>query len=446
VPRPRRLSVACFITLVGVPPAAAGQQAHGHGTRTWEATGGAQVVPILTRATPTASRRSVTEAYLTQPVLMGELSAFSGYLAAHGMLNLEGATLARGELNTGTYGEGYVDRRHPHSYVHELLATVRADLGPGPPWGAVSVTAGRGFAPFGSDDPMARPFAKYPVNHHLAQVLERVVVIAAVRVGSLTLEGGVFNGDEPTNPRSVPKWSRFGDSWSARATLRPARGVELAGSAARVESPEFREGLGLDQRKASAVARIEQPAADGAESRYLLLEWARTHDDRQGRLAFTYTSVLAEAAYCRRGVWAGLRFERTTRPEEERQLDPFRTRRPQIEFGILGRTRWTAGTAALGTNGTRIGVLTVAPFVEATIARPEMVEELAAFVPREFYGSDRLWLLSLGARVKLGKHTHRMGRYGVAAADAAHVSPIASLPRRSYSPNAVQCRSAHPGV
>jgi hypothetical protein len=422
---PRRSFVARFVGLLALPSTAAGQ-AHAHGTRNWETSGGAQVIPILTRATPTAGRRSLTEAYLTQPLLMGDASAFGGRLAAHGMLNLEGATLARGELNTGTYGEGYVDRRHPHSYVHELVATARADVGVGPRAAAVSLTAGRGFAPFGSDDPMARPFATYPVNHHLAQVLERIVVIAAARAGPLTLEGGIFNGDEPTNPRSVPKWSRFGDSWSARATLRPTRGVELAASAARVESPEFREGLGLDQRKASAGVRIDQPMAGRAGSRYLLVEWARTHEDRRGRLAFTFTSFLAEGAYCEGGRWGALRLERTTRPEEERQIDPFRTPRPQIEFGILGRTRWTTATATLGTNAARIGVLTVAPFVEAAFARPEMVEDLAAFVPRDFYGSDRLWLLSFGARVNLGHRAHRMGRYGVAVADAAHMSTAAA--------------------
>jgi len=342
------------------------------------------------------------------------------------MLNLEGATLGRGELNTGTYGEGYVDRRHPHSYLHELLATVRANLAFRRRTAAISLTAGRGFAPFGSDDPMSRPFVKYPANHHLAQILERLVVVAAVHTGALTLEGGIFNGDEPTSPRSLPKWSRFGDSWSARATLRPAHGVEIAASAARVDSPEFREGFGLDQRKTSAVLRIEQPAASGAGSRYLLAEWARTHDDRRGRLAFTYTSLLAEGAYCHRGRWGALRMERTIRPEEERLIDPFRTPRPQIEFAILGRTRWTAATVAGGTTGARAGVFTIRPFVEVAYARAETVDDLAALVPRDFYGSDHLWLLSFGARVHLGRRAHRMGRYGVAAADDTAHAPTAT--------------------
>jgi hypothetical protein len=405
-----------------------GQGTHDHRRGGWLADGMVQAMPLLTRATPTAGGRSLTEAYLSQPVLAGSASAFGGRFSAIGMLNLEGATLARGELNTGTYGEGYVDRRHPHSYVHELLATIGGGLHLAGRDVGLSLTAGRGFAPFGSDDPMSRPFAKYPVNHHLAQVLERLVLIAAARTGPLTLEGGVFNGDEPASPRSVPVWSRFGDSWSARATLRAAAGVELVASAARVESPEFREGSGLDQRKLSAVLRVERHTGGGRGTRYLMAEWARTHDDRRGQLAFTYTSFLAEAAYRSRGArvpaeggcvdgraWLGaLRFERTTRPEEERLSDQFRNPRPQIEFAILGRTRWTVVTAAVGTEAARTGVVTVAPFVEATYARPERVEALAAFVPRDFYGSDRLWLLSVGARVNVGHRHHRMGRYGVA--------------------------------
>ncbi|MFN2565079.1 MAG: hypothetical protein ABR499_08745 [Gemmatimonadaceae bacterium] len=394
---------------------AVGQETHGGHAPVWSGSAMAQGIAMITRATPTAGARSITEAYLTQPVLGARLSGFGGRLSAVGMLNFEGATLARGELNTGTYGEGYIDRRHPHSYVHELLAIAQAERDIGGRAAVFSFAAGRGFAPFGSDDPMARPFAKYPVNHHLAQVLERVVMILAADVGPMTLEGGVFNGDEPTSPRSVPVWSRFGDSWSTRATLRPTRGVELSASVARVESPEFREGLGLDQRKSAIVLRVERPERPGGGSRYLLVEWARTHDDRRGRVAFTYTSFLVEGAYCRRRRWAALRLERTTRPEEERLFDLFRTPRPQMEFAILGRTRWTGATAAAGTNVARLGVLVVAPFVEAMLARAERVEELAAFVPRDFYGSDRLWLLSLGARVNVGRRHQRMGRYGAAA-------------------------------
>jgi hypothetical protein len=392
---------------------AAGQHPRGHGARQWELGGSAGAIPVITHAAPSATQRALTEGYLTQPVLAAHGSIFGGRLGMHGMLNLEGLTLRRGELNTGTYGEGYVDRRHPHSYVHELVATARSEVPIGSRRLGVSITGGRGFAPFGTDDPMVRPFVKYPVNHHLAQILERIVVVGAVQAGALTLEAGVFNGDEPTDPSSTPKWSRFGDSWSARATVHASPGVELSASTARVESPEFREGLGLDQRKSSAALRIDQANAGRSASRYLLVEWARTHDDRDGQRVFTFTTFLAEGSYASRGRWGALRFELTTRPEEERTIDPFRNPRPQIEFAILGRTRWTVVTAAAGTNGRRIGVLNVDPFVEATYARPAQVEDLAAFVPRDFYGSENLWLLSLGARVNVGPMPRRMGRYGV---------------------------------
>src|SRR4051812_41471976 len=150
----------------------------------------AQAIPLVTSAHPTATRGNVTEAYLSQPVLMAH-AGLRGWYAA-GTLNLEGLTLDRGELSTGGYGEGYVDRRHPHAYIHELLGGFA--ISPAHEW-AASITAGRGFAPFGSDDPMMRPFEKYPVNHHLAQVLERLVAIAALRYGPLIGELGTFNGD-----------------------------------------------------------------------------------------------------------------------------------------------------------------------------------------------------------------------------------------------------------
>src|SRR4051812_32847404 len=113
---------------------------------------GAQAVPLVTRADPSATRTVLTEGYLTQPVVMAH--AEWSVLRAVATLNFEGLTLQRGELSTGGYGEGYVDRRHPHSYVHESLAGAQATRGAM----AASFFVGRGFAPFGSDDPMMRPF------------------------------------------------------------------------------------------------------------------------------------------------------------------------------------------------------------------------------------------------------------------------------------------------
>src|SRR5690348_7528850 len=129
-------------------------------------------IALLTSDTHTPGDRTLTEAYLTRPIVSGFFDA--SWFHAIGMLNFEGLTLRRGELDLGTWGEGYVDRRHPHAYAHEAMAGADIEHSRA----ALSLYAGRGFVSFGSDDPMSRPFVSYPVDHHLAQILERAAVIA----------------------------------------------------------------------------------------------------------------------------------------------------------------------------------------------------------------------------------------------------------------------------
>ncbi len=265
--------------------------------------------------------------------------------------------MQRGELVTGAFGEGFVDRRHPHAYIHELLAGVefpRDGTPQRPPFDA-SFYVGRGFAPFGSDDPMTRPFEKYPVNHHLGQILERVVAVAAVRYGPIIGEVGVFNGDEPTGPGAAPNWGRFGDSWSSRLTLLPAPHTELSGSVAHVTSPEIRAGHGLDQQKYSLVARYDFDHGNGSRQ-YALVEWAHTNDTDRGTTINALYSVLGEAAVCRADAILAARLERTDRPEEEPTSDPFRTPRPPSDLSNLGMSTWTTLTVAVAS-----------PAVKATI-------------------------------------------------------------------------------
>src|SRR5262249_36856616 len=108
----------------------------------------------------------------------------------------------------------------------------------------ITISAGKGFVPFGTDDPMNRPAERYPVNHHLSQILERAVAMIAVDRGMLLAEASLFNGDEPTSPGASPNWSRLGDSWAVRLTLRPWSAVEAQVSTASVASPEDRGGAG----------------------------------------------------------------------------------------------------------------------------------------------------------------------------------------------------------
>jgi hypothetical protein len=364
-------------------------------------------VLALTHADPVPGGGNLTELRVVQPALMFRADG-PARLSLLATLNLEGLTLEGGELTPGAWGEGFVDRRHPHTYLHELLLTADDVLDDADGPGALSLTVGKGFAPFGTDDPMVRPPLRYPVNHHLAQILERAVAIAAFQRGPLSGEIGLFNGDEPERPGQWPRiGGRFGDSWSVRLTGRPVEGLELQGSHAQVHSPEHRPGAGTDQRKWSLSARW-----DGRVSRtpvYALAEWART-SEAEG--FFVFSSLLAEGAWNLGRQRLHYRFERTERPEEER-ISPFRSLRPHLENSILGITRWTIHT--LGYSPPRIerrGVV-VEPLVEFSYGRIARTVGVV-FDVSQTYGRTSFWTWTLGLRMDFGGGTHRMGRYGAA--------------------------------
>ena len=351
-----------------------------------------------------------------QPVASAQLSGFRGHLLATATLDFEGLTMPDGELTPGGWGEGFVDRRHPHTTVHELNVAFVDLFGKRDGRAAFSVTVGKGFVPFGTDDPMSRPLSRYPVNHHFAQILERAIAVAQFDLGKLTLEGSLFNGDEPERPGQWPllksddgSW-RFGDSWSARVTIRPIAGLEVQASRATAHSPEHRQGAGEDVVKSSASLRWRDRPDWG--ERYLMAEWART-SELDG--FFVFHSVLVEGM-ARRGRWdIAYRFERTDRPEEERLENPFRTRRPHFENSILGIGRWSmhslrAGTALLSaTRRLQVGL-----FAEGTLGSVSKRDN-GVFDPQSLYGSTSFRQLSIGVAIDWGMRDHRMGRYGALA-------------------------------
>ena len=342
-----------------------------------------------------------------QPVVYLHAGAL-GRLRLTGVLNLEGATLAQGELAPGNWGEGFVDRRHPHTYLHELMLGAADLLGVHDAAARLSVSVGKGFAPFGTDDPMVRPFLRFPVNHHLAQILERAVAIAAARLGPLTVEAGLFNGDEPERPGQWPRiGGRFGDSWSARLTGEPRPGASVEASHARVHSPEHRPGAGTDQDKWSLAARWDRPL--GKHPTYALVEWARTSE--AGGF-FVFHGFLAEGAWRTGPHRLQYRFERTERPEEER-VARFRSLRPHLENSILGTTRWTVHTLGYEVAVVRRTGLEIHPLVEVAYAGITTVGGGLVDV-RGLYGKDHVWSMSLGVRIAGGMPMHRMGRYGAA--------------------------------
>jgi hypothetical protein len=379
-----------------------------------------QAIPVLTRVTSSVGGAGFTEGYLSQAAAMARGSWWNGHVSLDATLNAEGLTMARGELSTGAFGEGFVDRRHPHTYLHELIVTGIGSAGPL----SYSLSAGRGFAPFGTDDPMMRPFEKYPINHHLAQILERGLLSGALRFGSAMIEAATFGGEEPASPSSLPRASRFGDSWSVRATVLPVRGLETQASFARVKSPEQPSGFGLDQLKSSLSARFV--SADGGH--YALTEWARTveRDQNSGADAFSYESALVEGAASVGPLGLALRLEQTDRPEETRLEDAFRTARPAPDLGIGGITRWRTVTAAVSLPSALRGAVRAYPFLEVERLSARSRDPRSLFVPERFYGGGVPWMVSAGFRMRYGPLHARMGRYGTALSESAPLRVLGS--------------------
>lgn len=372
----------------------------------WTASTGAQAIALVTRMSPALEGRSITEGYVAQPMLSGMMVSPRGMLVMSAMLNFEGVTLQRGQFNPGMTGEGYADRRHPHTLFHEVTATLNRRSANA----AASLTLGKGFASFGTDDPMVRGFAQFPANHHLEQILERAVVIGAVRWNQWTLEGSLFNGDEPTTPYDWPNSHHFFDSRATRLTFR-LPSIEVQGSVASVISPENAFGGGLDQRKVSVSARYERNGSYG------LAEWGLTDEITSGRRAFRFTTALAEGRTDLRGIIdVGARFEWTSRPEEERLFDPFRTPRPHNDNSNLGITRWAITTVNVTPGSAGWTRRQLVPFVEATLAHSSPVVAGALFDPAvHVFGDDDIFVLSAGVRFAVGMAHRRMGRYSAAA-------------------------------
>jgi hypothetical protein len=366
---------------------------------------GAQAIGVYTHQEPIPGGGSLAEARLVQPVAL--LEAGAGRFAFIATVDFEGLTIPNGELTIGVAGEGFMDRRHPHTYAHELILMAHDLLGRPDGPAALSAAIGKGFVPFGSDDPMSRPVERYPVNHHLAQILERALVAAGARVGPARLEAALFNGDEPTKPTDWPILDHVGDSWATRLTLVPLAGVEWQGSLAHLHSPEHRGGAGPDQNKWSTSARVDRPWAHRRV--YGLAELARTSEANG---FFVFHSALVEGALTERRSSLYARMERTERPEEERTLDGFRAVRPHIENATLGTSRWTILTAGYQYNLAPAAhhALRLAPFFELSRATVAKVDG-GLFDPASFYGRTSFWTVSVGVGMYWRMAGHRMGRY-----------------------------------
>lgn len=397
-------------TCIIAPPARAQMRNDTHDmwnialARGWRLAAMAQAYPIVTIGAPFRddSPLNHTAAYLTQPVVMTGLQSPDARVVLRVTFDLEPITQEKGELNFGGWGEGFIDRRHPHTLVHELMLSVNLwEIG----GGSASLSIGRGFAAYGSDDPMSRPGLKYPTNHHLSQILERWTATAAWLVDGWSVEASLFSGREPEDPYDLGGIEEFGDSWSARVARRWGGG---SGPFARWEAAASYGSVtaahgGMEERTELWNATLRHD--DG--SLYALVEASRSSPEHGDG----YYSLLGEAQLSAGAHRPNLRVELATRPEYPRETgagdDGFF--RYSHHAASPGRTRWLIAGAGWE-YALRAGALQIRPLVNVQHFRVTGLDDIDA---RAIFGARSFWSFSFGARLFLGGEPMRMGSYGV---------------------------------
>ena len=128
-----------------------------------------------------------------------------------------------------------------------------------------------------------------------------------------------------------------------------------------------------------------------------------------------------------------MRFEQSDRPEEDRLVAPFRTPRPSPDLSINGITQWRVATLQLAAPGTSFHDISGIPFLEVARLWAGARDARSVATPDRLYGTTRLWMLTVGMRLRAGDAHARMGRYGVADVDG---PAIGSLGSSNCSPHA----------
>jgi hypothetical protein len=382
----------------------------------WRLLGMAQAFPAVTTGFGSGANDNVTqtELYATQPAVMFNVESPRSRVVLRTTLNFEGVTQGDGELTFGGWGEGFIDRRHPHTLLHEAMVSVNMWDVAG---GSLSLSAGRGFAPFGTDDPMSRPVMKYPTNHHLSQILERYTVTVAYRNDGWSLEAGMFDGTEPTGPYDFGNFSSF-NSWSGRLTRRfggsgPMAPWEVSasyGSVVEVHDDEDRES-----RLANAYIRHARQYGFG--TLYSLIE--ASVSDPAGSDDDGYYAVLGEVQVTRGRHRPYARLEIATRPEYERAgaagTDGFF--RYDHDAHATGATRWVITSVGYGYEWTRLPY-SARPFIE--LQHNNAANARGAVAATDLFGTTSFFTLSAGVRLFIGDGPMRMGSYGILDAMTDH--------------------------
>jgi hypothetical protein len=378
----------------------------------WTVTGMAQAIPALSSSELKGADVAphAWKLYLTQPAMMADILSPGSRFALRVTLNFEGLTQRDGEMSYGAWGEGFIDSRHPHTLLHELMLSANVWDAPG---GAFSLSAGKGFAPYGTDDPMSRPPVKYPSNHHLSQVLERWTVNAQfLSHAGTSLEAGVFGGGEPNGPYDFSNIRSFGDSWSVRlAQLFGGFGAAAAweGSVSYANIKE--EGHGGSERTELANVALRHERSYDFGELYALAEASRSWPERrEGFFSILGESRVALGRDLRHQPY--YRIELATRPEYVRRGLPgtqgyFRYFHHE---SAIGATRWLINTLGYEYRATDLPV-SIHPYIE--VDYDAISRERGPVAPHALYGRSTLLNVSFGMRLFFGGGAMRMGSYGL---------------------------------
>jgi hypothetical protein len=179
------------------------------------------------------------------------------------------------------HGEALVDHQHPHNVFAELSLLYTLPLSEKVSWelyGGPAAEPALGPVTYIHRASAAElPLA--PLGHHLQDSTHTSfgVVTTGVVIDRVKIEGSAFNGHEPNEERWSIQLAAL-DSWSARASVAPAREWAAQYSIGHLDHPEALEPW--NQWRQTASVEYGHPMAGGNWATSLV--WGRVHEISAG--------------------------------------------------------------------------------------------------------------------------------------------------------------------
>jgi len=210
------------------------------------------------------------------------------------------------------HGQALVDHQHPHNVFAELSAYYSMPLTKRVSWelyGGPSAEPALGPVTY-IHRASAAELPAAPLSHHLQDSTHTSfgVITTGVVVDRVKIEGSVFNGREPNEERWSIQLAAL-DSWSARASIAPARNWTAEYSYGRLIHPEALEPG--DERRQSASIEYNRPLVKGNWATTVV--WGRKHKDETGTNLNSY--LLESTLNFQRSNYAYTRLELVDKDE-----------------------------------------------------------------------------------------------------------------------------------